>query len=140
MIPSAPKAGIWTSRRRSTSGGTGQPRGPKAAGAAIKETGSQKEHRPKPESEKHPAKDAGDPSDTPRKGGQRAEGKLAMAIVGISSIHLLAEGDPPHLRHLRRRPGRDRPLPLAAERERGQAIREQRRSPDGKPEAVKTIT
>ena len=58
--------------------------------------------------------------------------KLAMAIVGISSIHLLqtfinaantssdddalADGHPPHLRHLRRRPRPDRPLPLAEER------------------------
>ena len=57
--------------------------------------------------------------------------KLAMAIVGISSIHLLqtfinasqdllrddalADGHPPHLRRLRRSPRPDRPLPLAEE-------------------------
>ena len=60
--------------------------------------------------------------------------KLAMAIVGISSIHLLqtfinaantdsehdalADDHPHHLRHLRRRPGRDRPLPLPQARRR----------------------
>jgi hypothetical protein len=41
----------------------------KAAAAAIKEPGSRQEHKPKPEGEKHPAKGAGNPSDTPRKGG-----------------------------------------------------------------------
>jgi|GEM_PF-1538188 len=46
----------------------------KAAAAALKEPGSKDEdskekRRGKPEGEMHPAKDAGDPSDTPRKGG-----------------------------------------------------------------------
>jgi hypothetical protein len=41
----------------------------KAAAAAIKEPGSQQEHKPEPKGEKHPAKHAGNPSDTPRKGG-----------------------------------------------------------------------
>ncbi|MDX6635280.1 MAG: hypothetical protein QOF06_1483 [Solirubrobacterales bacterium] len=41
----------------------------KAAAAALKEPGSRQEHRPEPEGERHPAKHAGNPSDTPRKGG-----------------------------------------------------------------------
>jgi hypothetical protein len=45
----------------------------KAAAAAIKEPGSgrtaQKRPEPEPEGERHPAKGAGDPGDTPRKGG-----------------------------------------------------------------------
>jgi len=47
----------------------------KAAAQALKEPGAgkepahRKEHEAKPEGEMHPAKDAGDPSDTPRKGG-----------------------------------------------------------------------
>ena len=45
----------------------------KAAAAALKEPGSGKstgKHRDgAPEGERHPAKDAGNPSDTPRKGG-----------------------------------------------------------------------
>lgn len=47
----------------------------KAAAQALKEPGAgketahSKEHEPKPEGEMHPAKNAGNPSDTPRKGG-----------------------------------------------------------------------
>jgi hypothetical protein len=46
----------------------------KAAAAAIKDPGARGEspkpgHKEQPEGEMHPAKDAGDPSDTPRKGG-----------------------------------------------------------------------
>lgn len=46
----------------------------KAAAAVIKDPGArgespQQEHKAKPEGEVHPAKHAGDPSDTPRKGG-----------------------------------------------------------------------
>lgn len=46
----------------------------KAAAAAIKDPGSKdkdakQEHRGKPEGEMHPAKGAGNPADTPRKGG-----------------------------------------------------------------------
>ena len=43
----------------------------KAAAQAIKEPGAGKQagKRHKPEGEMHPAKDAGDPGDTPRKGG-----------------------------------------------------------------------
>ncbi|HET8955395.1 MAG TPA: hypothetical protein VFN18_07035 [Solirubrobacterales bacterium] len=45
----------------------------KAAAAAIKEPGSGKpaheQHRAEPQGERHPAKAAGNPDDTPRKGG-----------------------------------------------------------------------
>ncbi|HVD41074.1 MAG TPA: hypothetical protein VNC16_08745 [Solirubrobacterales bacterium] len=43
----------------------------KAAASALKDPGArgEKEHKPKPEGEMHPAKHAGHPSDTPRKGG-----------------------------------------------------------------------
>lgn len=45
----------------------------KAAAAALKEPGAKEkgahEHRPRPEGEMKPAKDAGNPEDTPRKGG-----------------------------------------------------------------------
>jgi hypothetical protein len=46
----------------------------KAAAAAIKDPGARgedakQERKAKPEGEMHPAKDAGHPSDTPRKGG-----------------------------------------------------------------------
>jgi hypothetical protein len=47
----------------------------KAAAQALKEPGAgkgaagSKEHEARPEGEMHPAKNAGDPSDTPRKGG-----------------------------------------------------------------------
>ena len=45
----------------------------KAAAAAVKEPGSgrhaREQHEGQPEGERHPAKGAGDPSDTPRKGG-----------------------------------------------------------------------
>jgi hypothetical protein len=43
----------------------------KAAAAAIKEPGTGKpvDNDREPTGERHPAKDAGDPSDTPRKGG-----------------------------------------------------------------------
>lgn len=41
----------------------------KAAAAAIKEPGSGQGQKPKPEGERHPAKGAGNPRDTPRKGG-----------------------------------------------------------------------
>lgn len=46
----------------------------KAAAAALKEPGAREkgahEHEAKPSGEMHPAKDAGNPEDTPRKGGQ----------------------------------------------------------------------
>ena len=41
----------------------------KAAAAALKDPGAKQEHKARPEGEKHPAKNAGHPSDTPRKGG-----------------------------------------------------------------------
>jgi|SRR5215204_7113425 len=50
----------------------------KAAAAALKDPGARgrgehqqgaEHHKQQPEGEMHPAKDAGDPSDTPRKGG-----------------------------------------------------------------------
>jgi hypothetical protein len=41
----------------------------KAAAAALKEPGSGQERKPKPGGERHAAKHAGNPSDTPRKGG-----------------------------------------------------------------------
>ena len=45
----------------------------KAAAAALKDPGAggedANEHKKQPEGEMHPAKHAGDPSDTPRKGG-----------------------------------------------------------------------
>jgi len=45
----------------------------KAAAAAVKEPGSGKraggQHKGEPEGERHPAKGAGNPADTPRKGG-----------------------------------------------------------------------
>ena len=46
----------------------------KAAASALKDPGArgggaEHERKVKPEGEMHPAKDAGDPSDTPRKGG-----------------------------------------------------------------------
>lgn len=47
----------------------------KAAAAALKDPGERGEgakhgHKDQPEGEMHPAKDAGNPDDTPRKGGQ----------------------------------------------------------------------
>jgi hypothetical protein len=41
----------------------------KAAAEALKDPGAKQEHKAKPGGEKHPAKHAGRPSDTPRKGG-----------------------------------------------------------------------
>lgn len=46
----------------------------KAAAAALKDPGergegAKREHKGPPEGEMHPAKDVGDPNDTPRKGG-----------------------------------------------------------------------
>jgi hypothetical protein len=41
----------------------------KAAAQALKDPGARGEQKAKPEGEMHPAKDAGNPSDTPRKGG-----------------------------------------------------------------------
>jgi hypothetical protein len=41
----------------------------KAAAAALKDPGERGEHKQQPEGEMHPAKNHGDPSDTPRKGG-----------------------------------------------------------------------
>lgn len=75
---SSARGGYESERRHYRQGGTDALKGggsltdkAKTAATAIKDPGArgEKEHKEKPEGERHPAKHAGHPSDTPRKGG-----------------------------------------------------------------------